>query len=63
MEKEFNEIREAVAYALTTFCGLGTKDTCGYMKNISGTCLARLSEMGFRQFSNNTELMKLLEVN
>jgi putative transposase len=56
------KFREAVAYALTTFCGMGTKETYGYMKNISGTCLARLSDKGFRQFVNNPVLLKLLEV-
>jgi putative transposase len=53
-------LREAVAYALTTFCGLGTKEACGYMKNITGTCLARLRDKGFRQFANDTEMIKLI---
>lgn len=53
--------REVVAYALITFCGMGTKETCGYMKNISGTCLARLSDKGFKQFVNDPAMLKLLE--
>ena len=55
------KFRETVAYALITFCGMGTKETCGYMKNISGTCLSRLSDRGFRQFSNDPALLELLE--
>jgi putative transposase len=51
--------REAVAYALTNFCGMGTKEVCGYMKNITGTCLARLIDNGFKQFKNDGELVKL----
>lgn len=54
--------REVVAYALTTLCGMGTKEVCEYMKNITGTCLARLKEKGFFIFKNDKELMKLLEV-
>lgn len=53
--------REAVAYSLITFCGMGTKEACEYMKNISGTCLARLSDKGFRQFGSDSVLLKLLE--
>jgi putative transposase len=55
------KFREVVAYTLTTFCGMGTKETCTYMKNISGTCLARLSDKGFRQFANDPKLLQLLE--
>jgi putative transposase len=53
-------VREAVAYALTVFCGLGTKEACVHMKNITGTCLARLVDKGFKQFVNNPDLFKFL---
>jgi REP element-mobilizing transposase RayT len=52
--------REAVAYALTILCGMGTKEACGYMKNISGTCLARLKNKGFEQFRDQAELGYLM---
>jgi hypothetical protein len=53
------KFREAAAYALTIFCGMGTKEVCGYMKNITGTCLSRLKDKGFKQFKNDRELAKL----
>jgi len=53
--------REAVAYALTVYCGMGTRETCGYMKNISGTCLAKLRNRGYEQFRNKAEWENLLE--
>jgi hypothetical protein len=49
--------REAAAYALITLCGLGAREACGYMKNITGTCLARLCDRGARQFFCNPELI------
>ena len=54
------KIREIVAYSLVTFCGMGTKETCEYMKNISSTCLAKLSDKGFIQLKNDPTLLKLL---
>ena len=59
-KRKSRRFREAVAYALTTFCGMGTKEACGYMKNISGTCLARLVDKGFRQLVNDPLLLKLM---
>jgi len=50
------KFREAVAYALTVFCGMGTKQACSYMKNISGSTLARLASRGFELFRKNAVL-------
>lgn len=54
------KFRETVAYALTTFCGLGTKEACEHMKNITGASLARLSERGFSHFNNETDIKDIL---
>jgi len=50
------KFREAAAYALTVFCGMGTKQACSYMKNISGSTLARLASRGFELFRKNAVL-------
>ena len=53
--------RESVAYALITFCGMGTKEACSYMKNISSTCLSNLRDKGYEQFRNSGSWEYLLE--
>jgi len=54
------KFREVVAYALTTLCGMGIKEACEYMKNITGTCLAKLRDRGFQQIQNRAELWDAL---
>lgn len=52
--------RGVVAYALTVFCGMGMKETCKYMYNITGACCARLSERGFTAFRESAEIRAVL---
>lgn len=54
------KVRAAVAYALTTYCGMGTKEVCEYMKNISGACLSKLCDRGFKLVTNDKVLLRML---
>ena len=59
-KRKFMNVRAAVAYALTTYCGMGTKEVCEYMKNITGTCLSKLCERGYKLVADDKELVRML---
>ena len=52
--------RSAVAYALTTYCGLGYLDVCKIMDNITASCCSRLSRKGFENFWDNDIFKEML---
>ena len=52
--------RSAVAYALTTYCGLGYVDVCRRMHNITASCCARLSRKGFELFGSSDIFKEML---
>ena len=54
------EFRRLAAYALTTYCGLGVKEACKYMNNITASCCARLSDQGFERMKSREEIKALL---
>lgn len=54
------EFRRIVAYALTTFCGMGVNDACKYMYNITASCCAKLSNEGFESIKENLEIKNIL---
>ena len=54
------KFRSVVAYTLTTFCGMGVKEACQYMYNITGSCYAMLSERGFKEFKESEEIRDII---
>ena len=48
--------RQITSYVLTAFCGMGYKEICKFINNITASCCANLSNKGFDIIKQSMDL-------